>query len=166
VTQPAKRTATGKRRAREKKVPAFGAMLIAARGKMTQGRVVRAIRAALREGFSSGTLTNWEQGTVTKPDPVALYELARVYGGDFSRWLAVLLANRQNPGSTEIPMPVQEGSDMKTIGPDEMQLLARYRGLKPKQQHELLEFAIFLERSGQGGAAGTGSAATTFRRDR
>ena len=78
-------------------VPAFGRLLVRARGQRTPGSVVAKIHSLspTMHGFTRPQLDRYEAGMTPRPDPVALYFLAQLYAADVSEWLAALARERE-----------------------------------------------------------------------
>jgi transcriptional regulator with XRE-family HTH domain len=79
-------------------VPAFGRLLTQARGHRTPGFVVAKIHGLATEmqGFTRPQLDRYESGRTPRPDPVALFYLAKLYDADLAEWLAALAREREH----------------------------------------------------------------------
>lgn len=77
-------------------VPAFGKLLVAARGARQPSAVVARMHALspLMHGFTRPQLDRYEAGKTPRPDPVALFFLAQLYGADLQSWISALTEER------------------------------------------------------------------------
>lgn len=75
-------------------VPAFGAYLEALRGDQSRGVVCRRVLDLVGVPFDRSTLLRYERGSVSSPDPLVLWALARAYVVPLEDLLVRLHADR------------------------------------------------------------------------
>jgi transcriptional regulator with XRE-family HTH domain len=81
------------------KYEAFGGLLKALRGDRSVQQVVNSLeRQEPLIQTSQGTVSGYENGYVKKIDPVVIWGLAQTYNQPHDGLVAVLQANRHNPG--------------------------------------------------------------------
>jgi transcriptional regulator with XRE-family HTH domain len=105
--------------------------------------VATAIRELYGVEFNASTLTQYEHGTVERPDPVILAGLARLYGTSLDSLVALLTVNRQTPGAEDVSVGAEEV--VVAAAGSETDLLRCFRALPANAQTELLEFCRFKE---------------------
>lgn len=125
-------------------VAAFGAYLrdlrlrAGSRRPLTLGMVLQ--RLAQRGiALSEGTLSQYETGTVERPDPVVLAGLAEIYGVPLDEIVAALHAARYGGA-----MPVSTPRVVPALRRDEAEVLEHYTALSPRGRRELRTYLAGL----------------------
>jgi len=100
----------------------LGDTLAESRGK--HGWTLRDVEG--RTGIHNAHLSQIEKGTIARPDPNILWELARIYERDFDELMR--LAGHVRPGSAS------------TVKPSAAVAWRALEGLTPEQQREALDY--------------------------
>lgn len=127
------------KRFRPVRVAIFGRRLAELRGKRSARQILQRA-GGLGVRLTPSTLYQYENGTVTAPDPAVLWALSRIYGISLDGLVSLLVANRNNLALDEFP-DSSEGAIH--VDEDDGKLLRKFNQLSRNGQQEVMEFIAF-----------------------